>query len=62
MLLLSRKVGENIVIDTPQGQVVVTVCRIKRGVVRIGSSAPRNIPIYLAELHPPVLPEEDLLL
>jgi len=47
MLVLSRKLGEKIVINE---NIVVTVVDIERGKVRLGIDAPREIPIYRQEL------------
>lgn len=49
MLVLSRKLGEKIVID---GNIVLTVVDIDRGKIRIGIEAPREVPIYREELQP----------
>ena len=52
MLVLSRKVGERIVIgDT----VVVQVLAVRRGQIRLGITAPASVPIRREELprHPP---------
>jgi len=48
MLVLSRKVGEQIVID---GGITVTVTSIDGGKVRLGISAPPDIRIDRAEVH-----------
>lgn len=47
MLVLSRKLGEVIVID---GGIEVTVVDIDRGKVRLGLVAPKHINIYRKEL------------
>lgn len=47
MLVLSRKVGEKIVIG---GNIVVTVIEIDRGKIRLGITAPREIPVFRQEL------------
>jgi len=49
MLMLSRKVGEKIVL--PDQNVVVTVCQISRTNVRIGITAPSSVPIYRQEIY-----------
>ncbi len=47
MLLLSRKIGESIVIA---GDIVVTVVELGRGRVQIGIEAPAHIPVYRNEI------------
>lgn len=47
MLVLSRKLGESLVIA---GQVVLTVIEIKDGKVRIGIEAPIEISVDRAEI------------
>lgn len=47
MLCLSRKLGEKIWIGE---NVCITVVAIDRGKVRIGIEAPKDVPVYRAEL------------
>lgn len=47
MLVLSRKAAETIVIDH---RIQVTILKARRGVVRLGIQAPRDIPVVRAEL------------
>ena len=47
MLVLSRKVGEKILIGD---EIVVTVVRVAQGVVRIGVEAPSDLPIVREEI------------
>ena len=47
MLVLSRKIGESIVIA---GDIVVTVVELGRGRVQIGIDAPTHIPVYRQEI------------
>ena len=49
MLVLSRKLGEKIVIGD---NICITLVDIDRGKVRVGIEAPREVPIYRAELLP----------
>jgi len=49
MLVLSRKVNEEIVIDN---NIRVKLLEVGPGRVRLGVSAPREIPIQRAELSP----------
>jgi carbon storage regulator len=51
MLVLSRKLGERIVID---GNIVLTVVKIERNQVRLGIEAPPEVPVYREELLPAV--------
>ena len=48
MLVLSRKVGERIVL--PQSDIVLTVLDIRGGQVRLGISAPPDVAVYREEL------------
>jgi carbon storage regulator len=47
MLVLSRKVNERIVID---GNIVVTVVRIRGEIVRLGVDAPRDVTVHRQEV------------
>jgi carbon storage regulator len=49
MLVLSRKLGEKIVIGE---NIVVTVVKIDRNQIRIGIEAPHDIPVYREEIAP----------
>jgi carbon storage regulator len=48
MLVLSRKLGESIVID---GAIKVQVIEVKGNVVRLGIDAPKEIPVHRSELY-----------
>ncbi|MFW6171417.1 MAG: carbon storage regulator CsrA [Planctomycetota bacterium] len=48
MLVLTRKVGEQICIG---GDIHVTVLAIHKGRVRLGVSAPRELPVHREEVH-----------
>jgi carbon storage regulator len=47
MLVLSRKVGEKILIGD---NIAVTVVRVAQGVVRLGVEAPKELPIVREEI------------
>ena len=47
MLVLSRKVGEKILIGD---NIAVTVVRVAQGVVRLGIEAPKEMPIVREEI------------
>ena len=49
MLVLSRKLGEKIVIN---GNIVITLVKIDRNQVRIGIEAPKDVPVYREEIAP----------
>lgn len=48
MLVLSRRVGEEIVID---GRIRVTISSIKGDRVRIGIEAPPDVPVHRLEVY-----------
>lgn len=48
MLVLSRKVGEKILL--PDHEVVVTVVAIERNRVRLGITAPADVDVYREEI------------
>ena len=47
MLLLSRKVGESIVVND---DILITIVEVNRGRVQIGVRAPSYVPIYREEI------------
>jgi len=49
MLVLSRKLGEKIVIGD---SIIVTVVKIDRNQIRLGIEAPHEIPVYREEIAP----------
>ncbi len=48
MLILSRKLGESIVID---GRIHVTVMRVEGEVVKLGNAAPSEVPVHRKEVY-----------
>jgi len=51
MLILTRRPGETLIIETPAGErFTVTVLEVKGNQVRIGTAAPDNISIVRQEL------------
>ena len=51
MLMLTRRVGESIIIETPAGErITVTVLGVKGNQVRIGTDAPDDVNIVREEL------------
>jgi carbon storage regulator len=48
MLILSRKLGESIVID---GRIHVTVMRVEGEVVKLGIVAPSEVPVHRKEVY-----------
>ena len=48
MLILSRKLGESIVID---GRIHVTVMRVEGEVVKLGIAAPAEVPVHRKEVY-----------
>ena len=56
MLVLSRKLGEKIVIDE---NIVLTVVKIDRNQVRIGIDAPPDVPVFRQEIASSYHPETD---
>jgi carbon storage regulator len=49
MLVLSRKLGEKIVVGD---NIVITVVKIDRNQIRIGIEAPQDVPVYREEIAP----------
>jgi carbon storage regulator len=48
MLILSRKLGESLVID---GRILVKIVRVEGDVVKIGIEAPVDIPVHRQEVY-----------
>ena len=47
MLILTRRVGESLIIGD---DVVVTVLEVKGNQIRVGVDAPRNVPVHRKEI------------
>ncbi len=52
MLILSRKVGESIVID---GRITVKVIRLEGDVLKLGITAPPEVPVHRQEVYEEIL-------
>ncbi len=58
MLVLSRKTGESVIIGdgvidggvTIDGNIKIKVIEVRRGVVRLGIEAPKNVPVFRDEI------------
>lgn len=51
MLVLTRKEGQQIVIEQPGGEpIVITIAKLHRGSVRVGIDAPKSNYILRAEI------------
>ncbi|MBS0264044.1 MAG: carbon storage regulator CsrA [Planctomycetes bacterium] len=57
MLVLSRKIGERIVIEPG---IEIEIVEVRGGKVRIGIEAPQDIRIYRSEVAERILPELSL--
>ncbi len=54
MLVLSRKAGEEIVVNN--GDITISVLGITGKKVRLGVSAPSDIPVHRREIHHRIVP------
>ncbi len=48
MLILSRKIGESIVID---GRIIVKIVRLDGEIVKLGIQAPADVPVHRQEVY-----------
>ncbi|MDB6030115.1 MAG: csrA [Verrucomicrobiales bacterium] len=48
MLVLARKLNQNIIID---GRIIVKVVRMDRDVVKLGIEAPTSVPVHRQEVY-----------
>lgn len=48
MLVLSRKVGESLVIDE---NIIIKIIEVQSGQIRLGIEAPKAVSIYRQEIH-----------
>ena len=55
MLVLTRRVGETLMIGD---EVTVTVLAVKGNQVRIGTNAPREVPVHREEIYERIKAEE----
>jgi carbon storage regulator len=51
MLILTRRIGETIVIGEGANQVTVTVLGVKGNQVRLGTTAPVAVPVHREEIY-----------
>lgn len=51
MLILTRRIGETLVIDTGKEVIEVTILGVNGAQVRIGTSAPKHIEVHREEIH-----------
>jgi carbon storage regulator len=58
MLVLSRKRGEKIVL--PEQGVVLTILDIRREKVRVGITAPAEVPVFRSEVWASICSEQEL--
>ncbi len=49
-LTLTRHLGESVVLQTPEGEVIVTIVAIDGRRVRLGFTAPKEVEIFRQEL------------
>ncbi len=56
MLILTRKVGETLVIGD---DITVTICAVKNSQVRVGIKAPRHVEVHREEIYERIQKEKE---
>jgi len=51
MLILTRNVGESIIIGEKKEKIIVTLLNTKGGQAKIGIDAPKKIPVHREEIY-----------
>lgn len=51
MLLLTRRIGESIIIGDGEDRIVITVLSINRNQVRVGIDAPKTMSVHREEIY-----------
>ena len=60
MLILTRRPGETLIIELPNGkQIDVTVLEVKGNQVRIGINAPKDVAVHREEIYERIKREQD---
>lgn len=60
MLILTRKCNESLIIGEGDDQVVITVIAVQGQQVRLGTKAPRHVPVHREEIYERILAERIL--
>ena len=58
MLILTRKVGETLIIGD---DITVTICAVKNSQVRVGIKAPKDVEIHREEIYERIQKEKEAL-
>ena len=59
MLILTRRVGETLIIGE-DAKISTTILGVRGNQVRIGISAPKNVPIHREEIYDRIQSEDDI--